>query len=309
MMPLRHSTPSRRQDRASEIPMTDSSIRPLAAGELESALTLSSTAGWNQRLDDWRLLLTIAPAGSVAAVVEERIVGTAIGIDYGGFGWIAMMLVDPAYRGQGFGRGLLQAAMDAIPPDRPIRLDATPMGRPLYRSFGFVEEASLSRLVAGPSARHVPPADASIDVHALAGTDLRAIAEQDRETFGGNRAAVLEWALARAPDYAHVVRDAGDLQHYCFGRRGRLFDQVGPVVAADARTAQSLVSAALGRSGDRAIAIDVFDDQVELTGWLHDSGFRVERPLFRMCRPAPGGSPFRGGPAPGEFAIFGPEFG
>lgn len=76
-------------------------IRSLAADDLREAFALSSTAGWNQRLDDWRMLRGIAAAGSFAAFSEGRLVGTAIGIDYGSFSWIAMMLVDPACRGRG----------------------------------------------------------------------------------------------------------------------------------------------------------------------------------------------------------------
>src|SRR5688572_24633414 len=94
--------------------ITDLLIRPLAFEELDEALGLSTTVGWNQQLDDWRLLLRLAPEGAFAALIEGRIVGTAIGIDYGGFAWIAMMLVDPAYRRCGLGARLLEAAMDAV---------------------------------------------------------------------------------------------------------------------------------------------------------------------------------------------------
>ena len=106
--------------------MRDPVIRALTVEDLGEALRLSTTAGWNQQVDDWRMLLRLAPAGAFAALVDACIVGTAIGIDYGGFAWIAMMLVDPAYRGRGLGRRLLEAAMDAVPPNVRIRLDATP---------------------------------------------------------------------------------------------------------------------------------------------------------------------------------------
>ena len=89
--------------------------RLLTGDDLDGAFGLSAAAGWNQRLADWRMLLLLAPAGSFAAVDDGRIVGTAIGIDYGAFGWIAMMLVDHGWRGRGVGSRLLEAAMGGVP--------------------------------------------------------------------------------------------------------------------------------------------------------------------------------------------------
>ncbi len=85
------------------MPISDAQIEPLTLSDHDGALALSTAIGWNQRAEDWRMLLRIAPSGSFAAVADGRVVGTAIGIDYGRFGWIAMMLVDPAYRGRGLG--------------------------------------------------------------------------------------------------------------------------------------------------------------------------------------------------------------
>ncbi len=150
--------------------------RLLSIDDLDAALGLSTAAGWNQRLDDWRMLLRQAPAGSFAAITDGRLVGTAIGIDYGGFGWIAMMLVDPAHRGRGVGRCLLEAAMDALPSDRPIRLDATPMGRPLYQRYGFEDEAMLTRhLISDATSR-----GETSPVRPLTAADLQIVTERGR---------------------------------------------------------------------------------------------------------------------------------
>jgi GNAT superfamily N-acetyltransferase len=294
--------------------ITDLLIRPLAFEELDDALGLSTAVGWNQQLDDWRLLLRLAPEGAFAALIEGRIVGTAIGIDYGGFAWIAMMLVDPAYRRCGLGARLLEAAMDAVPANRPIRLDATPLGRPLYQRYGFEDEAALSRLVIDGSSTGVVSAEAlngSRDVRPLTASDLAIVIERDRETFGGMREAILDWAFHGAAQYAHVVRSGDGLTHYCLGRRGRLFDQIGPVVAGREDIAEALVSAALAAAGDRRVAVDAFDSNTIFAAALRRRGFSIERPLFRMCRPAgpracAADVPRRGPLA--EFAIFGPEF-
>jgi GNAT superfamily N-acetyltransferase len=293
--------------------MTDPIIRPLTFEDLDEGLRLSTAAGWNQTLDDWRMLLRLAPAGAFAALFDAHdpfIVGTAIGIDYGAFAWIAMMLVDPACRGRGVGRRLLEAAMDAVPSTRPIRLDATPLGRPLYQRYGFEDEAALSRyVVLGVTRRRPPP----FAVQPLTDADLAMVVEQDRETFGGSRGAALDWAFRRAPHYAYTLRSGNTGRgsiHYCLGRQGRLFDQIGPVVAGDDHIAHALISAALDAAGDRSVAVDAFDSQRAFVAALRADGFVVQRPLVRMrrathsgaCATAVGRSDIR------EFAILGPEF-
>jgi GNAT superfamily N-acetyltransferase len=330
----------------------DISVRRLTHDDVEGALALSSTAGWNQRVDEWRLLIDLAPAGSFAASIRNRIVGTAIGIDYGAFSWIAMMLVDPAYRGRGLGRRLLQAALDAVPAHTPVRLDATPAGRPLYRAHGFEDEATLTRWVAETPIRVPEAADGAGNASAvrrLSADDLPGVAAFDARVFGGSRRAVLRWALDSAPHYAHAIgrasaygrgdgageRHSGRLAEkrvqYCFGRRGRLFDQIGPVIASDEDAACALMDAALRAVDDRAAVADVFDGQSRVTSWLQACGFQPQRPLFRMRRPPQDGvgpdfSPAMGRDRVGpdfspamshdvnatplrEFAIAGPEFG
>jgi GNAT superfamily N-acetyltransferase len=291
----------------------DPVIRLLAADDLDEAFGLSTVAGWNQRLADWRLLLQLAPAGSFAAVADGRIIGTAIGIDYGAFGWIAMMLVDPAWRGRGIGARLLESAMAAVPTGTPIRLDATPLGRPLYRRYGFEDEAALTRHVAEPSRPRVDPSPVveSRRVRALERADLPSVIAQDDRIFGAHRRILLEWALGDARQYAHLIEtDAG--ASYCFGRPGRLFDQIGPVVAADDGGAHALVSASLRAAEARAVVVDAFDRHTGFTDWLRSRGFSAARPLFRMCRAGQRGAwagTDRGDRGLAERAILGPEFG
>ena len=258
------------------------------------------------------MLLRQAPAGSFAAITNGRIVGTAIGIDYGAFGWIAMMLVDPAHRGQGVGRRLLEAAMDALPSGRPIRLDATPMGRPLYQRHGFEDEAMLTRhLLSGYLLSPSTSRDESSPVRRLTTADLMVITDEDNDVFGGSRKTVLEWALSSAPHYGLVARSDAGLAHYCLGRQGRLCDQIGPVVAGDNGIAAALVNAALASAGARPVVVDAFDSQPLFTTSLRALGFQAQRPLYRMCRRAGCAAVSTGRgkrPALVEFAILGPEF-
>ena len=320
---------------------TDIDIRLLTENDVEGALALSASCGWNQRAAEWHMMLQIAPAGTFTAATPDGIVGTAIGIDYGKFGWIAMMLVNPAYRSRGLGARLLEAAMGAIPRDMPIRLDATPLGRPLYERYGFVLESSLTRHVrpAGESQRPVR----SGTVRPLVESDLPAIMQTDERISGADRHDALRWAFGDAPRYAWIgmnnlegvasgfsrknvaageiaqpwgaarilpaeAGSHGRLAGYCLGRGGRLFDHIGPMVADTPVSAAGLAAAAIGESRECSLVIDTHDMHDEFVTWLRGARFEPQRPLYRMCRPGAAPPQARHADTLIEFAIMGPEF-
>jgi GNAT superfamily N-acetyltransferase len=290
-------------------------IRALQVEDLPEALRLSTSAGWNQRFEDWRLLRRLASESGFAAVSDSRVVGTALALDYGGFIWIAMMLVEPAYRGRGLGARLLEAAMATVPADRLIRLDATPAGRPLYMRHGFEDESRLTRTVASAARPAIPGDPDAVNVRPLTAADLPRIAKHDAGIFGGDRGAVLTWALEGAPQYARIADDERGAPQYTFGRPGRLFDQIGPVVAADPASATALARAALASATGHSVVVDAYDAGSGFVTWLRGCGFAGERPLFRMQRP-PNQVPVTRmavdtharSPGPSEFAILGPDF-
>ena len=224
--------------------LADPKIRELGAGDLNDALALSTSAGWNQQLDDWRMLRALAGPAAFAAEIDGRVAGTALALDYGTFAWIAMMLVEPGARGRGVGTLLLTAALGTVPADRPVRLDATPAGRTLYRRFGFEDEATLTRFVSPQPI--VPALSAPSSARPMTAIDLPLVGSHDVEIFGGNRSGVLAWALERAPQVPRLLDRTDGPPQYTFGRPGRLFDQIGPVIAADDQSAKTLVTAALG---------------------------------------------------------------
>jgi hypothetical protein len=144
-------------------------------------------------------------------------------------------------------------------------------------------------------------------VRQLTADDLPAVLDHDRAVFGGDRGPLLTWAHQQAPQYARMLEDAGSGPQYTFGRPGRLFDQIGPVVAVRETGATALLADALAHAQDRAVVVDVFDHSGDLAAWLGACGFAGQRPLFRMRKPAVG-APHHAGLAPSsEFAIAGPD--
>jgi len=120
----------------------------LTESDVGAALALQQLEGWNQTVRDWHRLLQLAPTGCFAAEVDGRLRGTVTTITYGGtLAWIGMMLVAPEHRRRGIGTKLLSTALDYLQTAgiAAVKLDATPVGRPLYEGLGFMPEGLIER--------------------------------------------------------------------------------------------------------------------------------------------------------------------
>jgi GNAT superfamily N-acetyltransferase len=283
---------------------TEIGFRTMQQSDIEAGLRLCRAARWNQTSRDWEMFLKLGPAGCRVAVKNEAVIGTVTTVRYEDrFSWIGMVLVDPAERGQGIGTRLMAEALHLLKDMPSIRLDATPAGCEVYRKLNFVAEYRLSRMEkVAPGNSLMQPDNGA---RPMTKGDLPAIAIFDRQVFGAERRAILEWMFDGAPEYAWVSERAGQIAGYIFGRRGFNYEHLGPVVAHDQQTARRLVAACLRQRADQRFILDASHHESDWRVWLESIGFREQRPFTRMF--------YRDNPYPGlppkQFGILGPEFG
>jgi GNAT superfamily N-acetyltransferase len=274
----------------------------MTTADIPGGLRLCRASGWNQLEEDWRLFVESPGSGALLVERDGSVLGTAAYLRYNALAWIAMMLVDPAERRAGLGAQLLAEALAALRDAPCVGLDATPLGEPLYRRFGFVADYSLARTKAivdcdrfgGVAGR----------ARAMRKSDLAAVCRRDREVFGADRSKLLASLFERAPECAWMIGDSGGVEGYSFGRPGHLYSQLGPVVAADAGTAREILTCCLSKLGGRAFAIDAPLLDGEWLEFLKSVGFVEERRFTRMFLE---GHRHPGIPAR-QYAICGPEF-
>ena len=113
--------------------------RKMSVTDLDFALNLTMLEGWNSTKQDFEEILQFNPEGSFIGEVDREPIGTVCTVSYGEFGFIGYLIVQNMYRGQNFGKTLLEIAMKHLLKrgTKSILLDGVPQAVSLYEQLGF----------------------------------------------------------------------------------------------------------------------------------------------------------------------------
>ncbi len=273
----------------------DLQLRALTLDDIPAAQRLRELAKWNQIDDDWRHLIGFEPNGCFAAIMDQKVVGTATTTRYtpnagpGSFGWVGMVLVDPEYRRHGIGSTLLKKCIQYLKDCgvETVKLDATPMGKLVYEKLGFVAEYELERWEGVARAFTL---DSEMAINSEPGiaiahakpADLPEIVDFDAAIFGARRAEVLEAWYRAWPERCFVARQNGAVKAYGLARRGTNFQQIGPVVG-DQRLSANVLSMMLTELEDERVVVDAVTSNPWAKQAVEACGLKHQRPFLRMA--------------------------
>lgn len=269
-------------------------IRVLREADAPQLLALTETSGWNQELADCRRVLRLARGEAWGIETEGEIVASTTAVTYpGGPAWIGMVLTHPFWRGRGLARTLMNHALEQLETTGTLcqKLDATDVGRPLYKSLGFEELFAVERwegtALAFPSCAWEP-------------VKLEDWLALDREAFTDDRQAVLK-------DLADEESACVPGEGFAMARGGRVARYFGPCVTRNEDAARRLAKCLLARHPGAKFYWDLIPGHREAFDLACDLGFRSARRLVRMRR---GGRNTREPwPQRQVFALAGFEFG
>lgn len=253
-------------------------LRLMRTSDLADAYELSAAAGWNQTVEDWRMLLEISPKGCFGIEIDGALAATTTVVCFERqLAWIGMVLTRSEYRGRGCARRLLARALELVDSLQVItvKLDATEQGRPLYEKFGFFAEQPIERWSC--------PGGVSTLVAATAPGLNANLLEFDRQAFVADRSSLLKGLAPRSG----VCRASNG---FLFTRPGRTTHYLGPCVASDSETARRLIAEALSKTRDASWSWDLLPENEEAVALAKEFGFSSQRHLTRMTR----GEPLRG---------------
>jgi len=247
-------------------------------------MQLKDQAEWNQTAADWRRFLDMEPEGCFLAEVDGEPAGTLTTCVLSAVAWIAMVLVEERRRGQGIATALMRHALAWLDArgTPTVRLDATPLGQPVYEKLGFIAEYTLTRY--GGTLTPMPEQESATP---YAPDDLVAVLRLDRRIVGADRRKLLGRLLAENPKAARVVVERGVMTGYCTLRSGTRATQIGPCLATSTAAGRRLLADALARCAGGPVMIDVPTGNLAATAFIAGTGLRAQRPFVRMYRGAP----------------------
>jgi GNAT superfamily N-acetyltransferase len=258
-------------------------IRQMTTADIPLGMELKEQAGWNQTEADWLRFLDVEPDGCFVAEWNGEPVATTTTCIFGDVAWVAMVLVDARMRRRGIGTALMQQALRFLDERnvRSIRLDATPLGRPVYERLGFVSDCQLGRYEG-----ILPQCDLSAEAKPLDAQDMEAMIALDREVTGADRHKLLNSLFKSTPELFLAVGRGNEFLGYVAMRPGSRAWQIGPCVAKPA-AGPKLLTAACRRCCGQSGFIDIPVANEAATSLAESLGLRVQRHLLRMHSGAP----------------------
>lgn len=256
-------------------------IAVMTEDEVHLAVDWAAREGWNPGLADAGAFRAADPDGFLIGRVDGVPVAVISAVSYpGGFSFVGLYIVDPQWRGRGYGWALWSEALART--TGIVGLDGVVEQQANYARSGFVLAHRSVRFGGVPSgAEHG-------DVDLLGIDDLTAVQAVDAACFGAPRPEFLRRWLAVPGGCAAGVRSGSGLSGYGVIRPAREGMKVGPLFADDADTARAILGRLVAHAGaDTPVYLDVPEPHLEGVALAREQGLV---PVFETARMYRGGT-------------------
>jgi ribosomal protein S18 acetylase RimI-like enzyme len=224
-------------DASGAIPaMKNYTIRNMTRKEVDIAIEWAAKEGWNPGLYDADCYYSADPNGFFIGLLDDKPIATISAVKYGeSFGFLGFYIVEPEYRGKGYGIQLSTAALQYLD-GRNIGLDGVVAQQENYKKAGF-KQAYRSIRYEGIGGGHLPEHSHILNLSAL---PFETIDAYDRPFFPANRSRFLKSWINQPESYAMGIMQHGTLAGYGVIRACRSGSKIGPLFADSPELAESI---------------------------------------------------------------------
>lgn len=262
----------------------DCRLRHLAPAEMGILIDWMDREGWNPGLNDAQAFAAADPQGFFVAERAGEPVALGSAVRYGEhFAFCGCYIVDPRYRGQGFGWALTRARLEHVG-DRITGIDGVVDMQAQYRNIGY-EIAYRNVRYGGVAPRKRDPHP---EFTLLSDIPLSEWADFDAKVFPAGRDVFLD-AWRNTPGHLGLVALAGSrITGYAVRRPCRTGWKIGPLFADQPETAEALLDALLAGIPGEAFVIDVPEVNAQAVALVQS---RNLNPVFETARMYRNGRP------------------
>jgi hypothetical protein len=255
--------------------MTGFRVRTMTAEEVALAVDWAAAEGWNPGLGDAACFAVADPAGFLLGELDGAPAATISVVNYDErFAFLGFYIVRSDLRGRGLGWNTWQAGM-AHAGRRTVGLDGVVAQQANYRKSGFT--LAYNNIRYGGTVPGLATPDATVPLSTI---PFDRIAQDDATVFPAERAAFLR-AWLEAPGHVGraLIRDS-KLAAWGVVRPCRTGRKIGPLVADDRASAESVFAALVGPTGGE-IYLDVPQPNAEASALATAHGLA---PVFETAR-------------------------
>ncbi|QHO74229.1 GNAT family N-acetyltransferase [Bradyrhizobium sp. CCBAU 051011] len=264
--------------------MSAFAIRTMQPDEISLAIDWAAAEGWNPGLADDACFASVDPEGFFIGELDGAPVATVSCVNYDArFAFLGFYIVRADLRGNGYGMRIWNAAI-AHAGARVIGLDGVVAQQNNYKKSGF--QLAYANIRYGGVV--TVPDTSRAGVIALSDVPMAAIEADDATVFPAPRPAFLRaWIASPGHVGCAVVRDGG-LKGWGVIRPCRKGFKIGPLVADDRATAETILSALLAKVNGGEIFLDVPGINREAVALAEGIGLA---PVFETARMYTGAIP------------------
>jgi GNAT superfamily N-acetyltransferase len=231
-------------------------FRAMTLAEVRTLVGWAAREGWNPGAHDAASFWLADPEGFLALEIGGELAGGGGIVRHNDqFGFMGLFILEPKFRGQGFGHRLWYERRDRLlnrlSKPATIGLDAVEAMIPFYARGGFQPYYRHVRYAGQPQARATP------EVVDLATVPRPLLHHYDRACFPGPRQAYLDAWLAQPFAHALAIRRNEKLTGYGLLRKCSPGWKLGPLFADTQDEAELILQRAAAHAGSEPIFLDI----------------------------------------------------
>jgi len=263
--------------------MTESNYKivTMTRDQVDTAVGWAMREGWNPGLHDSSCYYQADPEGFLLGLLDDKPIATISAVRYGDhFGFLGFYIVEPEFRGQGYGIQIWEKALDRLS-GRTIGLDGVVEQQPNYQKSGF-ELAHRNIRFRGNLE------DKAFDdpcVVPLAEFSFSELLQYDEPFFATSRPAFLKNWISQPGCHAIGYRLDNKLAGYAVMRRCRSGYKIAPLCADSPEIAEALFQALLAKADtSEPVFLDVPEVNAEAMKLVRRHQMQPEFETARMYR-------------------------